>query len=42
MSAPDGRPDFIIREGIECMDFDRVHAWLASLHPNTWMVLRKS
>ncbi|MDZ4404290.1 GNAT family N-acetyltransferase [Prosthecobacter sp.] len=25
-------PDFIIREGIEAMDFERVHAWLAATY----------
>jgi ribosomal protein S18 acetylase RimI-like enzyme len=30
MSATGREPDFVIHEGLECIDFSRVHAWLAS------------
>jgi ribosomal protein S18 acetylase RimI-like enzyme len=30
MTSPAGRTDFVIREGMDGMDFARIHAWLAS------------
>jgi ribosomal protein S18 acetylase RimI-like enzyme len=41
MTSQAGHPDFIIREGKECIDFARVHSWLASSYWSPGITLER-